>query len=194
MRARSTSARRAGSRRPQERVLAAFSRARCAARARDRLEGGPGARVPGAPTGVDERGNLLVRAAVGEDAALGSGEVSLRLNDWHGGIAASRRRRPAWRRSRDRRPRRVALLRASPVAVSIRCRIGGTARLALVVLAAATSGFCSSLRLVVLAAVSSSASSRSPSLLVRLALSARLSGRCRRRSGLVPLLSPRRGA
>ena len=63
-----------------EAVLAAF-RARDALRGREiGWEGGPdeGGRS-GVAEGVDERGNLLVRTAGGELAALGSGEVSLRL-------------------------------------------------------------------------------------------------------------------
>lgn len=66
---------------PAERVLAAY-RGRDALRGREiGWEGGPheGERR-GTAEGVDERGNLLVRLPGGETAALGSGEVSLRLS------------------------------------------------------------------------------------------------------------------
>lgn len=65
---------------PIEHVLDVFT-ARDALRGRElEWEGGPGeGGRSGRGEGIDERGNLLVRTGGGEQVALGSGEVSLRL-------------------------------------------------------------------------------------------------------------------
>lgn len=70
---------------PPARVLSGFRR-RDALRGRPIAWEGAGSERSGAGTaqGIDEQGNLLVRTGVGEELALGAGEVSLRL----GGDAA----------------------------------------------------------------------------------------------------------
>jgi BirA family biotin operon repressor/biotin-[acetyl-CoA-carboxylase] ligase len=66
---------------PTEHVIDVFT-ARDVLRGRElEWEGGPGdGGRSGTGEGVDERGNLLVRTGAGELVALGSGEVSLRLD------------------------------------------------------------------------------------------------------------------
>lgn len=66
---------------PTEHVVDVFA-ARDALRGRELAwEGGPGeGGRSGTGEGIDERGNLLVRTSGGEQVALGSGEVSLKLD------------------------------------------------------------------------------------------------------------------
>lgn len=65
---------------PEGRVLDAFRARDALAGERISWEGTGGEDGAGAASGIDDRGNLVVETAAGERLALGSGEVSLRLD------------------------------------------------------------------------------------------------------------------